>query len=154
MITITRIDERLIHGQVAFAWTTAYKVDVVMVVDNEVSKDDFQKSLLEMACPAGLKCLVVDDEKAVKFLERNENKRFFIVVKEPGVLVKMMNNGVAFDSINVGGIYFKEGRRQLSKTVYVDDAMIEDFKKLDANGVALDIRTTPSDSSEDLMKLI
>ncbi|TDW16323.1 PTS system mannose-specific IIB component/PTS system sorbose-specific IIB component [Breznakia blatticola] len=154
MITITRIDERLIHGQVAFAWTTAYKVDVVMVVDNEVSKDDFQKSLLEMACPAGLKCLVVDDEKAVKFLERNGNKRFFIVVKEPGVLVKMMNNGVTFDSINVGGIYFKEGRRQLSKTVYVDDAMIEDFKKLDANGVALDVRTTPSDTSEDLMKLI
>ncbi|MDH6365930.1 MULTISPECIES: PTS sugar transporter subunit IIB [unclassified Breznakia] len=154
MITITRIDERLIHGQVAFAWTTAYKVDVVMVVDNEVSKDDFQKSLLEMACPAGLKCLVVDDEKAVKFLERNENKRFFIVVKEPGVLVKMMNNGVTFDSINVGGIYFKEGRRQLSKTVYVDDAMVEDFKKLDANGVALDVRTTPSDTSEDLMKLI
>ena len=63
MITVARIDERLIHGQVGYSWTVAYKSDAVMVVDNEVSKDEFQVSLLKMACPASLKCFVVDEDR-------------------------------------------------------------------------------------------
>lgn len=154
MITIARIDERLIHGQVAFAWTTAYKCQAVMVIDEEVSKDDFQRSLLEMACPAGLKCLIVDEVKAVKFLENNPNKKFFIVVKHPNALLYLVEHGIPLESINVGGLYFKEGRRQIEKTVYVDDEMVDTFKKLNTLGVALEVRTTPSDTSIDLMKLL
>ena len=154
MITIARIDERLIHGQVAFAWTTAYECQVVMVIDEEISKDDFQKSLLEMACPTGLKCLVVDEVTAVKFLENNPNKKFFIVVKHPKSLLHLVEHGIPLESINVGGLYFKEGRRQIEKTVYVDDELIDTFKKLNTLKVVLEVRTTPSNSSIDLMKLL
>ena len=62
MITIARIDERLIHGQVGYAWSVVYKSDAIMVIDNEISKDKFQISLLQMACPAGVKCFVCDEQ--------------------------------------------------------------------------------------------
>ena len=154
MITIARIDERLIHGQVAFAWTVAYPSQVVMAIDNEISKDPFQVSLLEMACPKSAKCLVVNEEKAVQFLIKNKSKKFFVVVKHPKTLLYLIDHGVDLKSINVGGLYFKEGRKQITKTVYVDDEMIETFKELDTKNVVLDCRTTPSDKSYDLMKLL
>ena len=58
------------------------------------------------------------------------------------------------EAVNVGGLYFKEGRRQISKTVYVDPEMEEIFRELDSLGVRLENRTTPTDPEEDLMKLL
>lgn len=69
-------------------------------------------------------------------------------------MLYLIENGIELDTVNVGGIYFKDGRRQLTKTVYVDDQMVESFKKLDSHGVVLEIRTTPSDASQNLIKLI
>lgn len=154
MITIARIDERMIHGQVAFAWTTAYKSQAVMAIDDEIAQDAFQKSLLEMACPSGLKCFVVSCEKAVELLHKYDSKKIFVVVKHPSTLLKLVEAGIPVDSINVGGIYFKEDRRQVSKTVYVDDEMVDVFKKLHEKNVTLEIRTHPSDTSVDLMSVL
>lgn len=66
-----------------------------------------------------------------------------MVVKHPGTLLHIYEKGVKLEKINVGGLYFKEGRRQLSKTVYVDPEMEEIFRKLNSYGVALENRTTP-----------
>lgn len=154
MITIARIDERLIHGQVAFAWTTAYKSQAIMVIDEQVSKDAFQKSLLEMACPTGLKCFIVDLSRAVELLKKHESKKIFIVVKHPSTYLSLIKAGIKLSSINVGGLYFRDARRPLSKTVYVDDEMCSIFKQLHDEYVALEIRVTPSDTSVDLMKLL
>lgn len=154
MITVARIDERMIHGQVAYAWTTAYKSQAVMAIDDEIANDAFQKSLLEMACPPGLKCFVVSTQKAIELLQKYENKKIFVVVKHPSTYLKLVEANVAVNEINVGGIYFKEGRRQVSKTVYVDDEMVEVFKKLHEANVKLEIRTHPSDTSTDFMSVL
>lgn len=66
----------------------------------------------------------------------------------------MIKLGAVIPEINVGGIYFAEGRSQISKTVYVDDAMIDVFKQLHALNVKLEVRATPSDTSQDLMSLL
>lgn len=110
MITIARIDERLIHGQVGYAWSVVYKSDAIMVIDNEISKDKFQISLLQMACPAGVKCFVCDEDKAVELLNKYAKKKIFVVVKHPGTLLHIYEKGVKLEKINVGGLYFKEGR--------------------------------------------
>lgn len=154
MITVARIDERMIHGQVAYAWTTSYKSQAVMAIDDEIANDAFQKSLLEMACPPGLKCFVVSTQKAVELLKKYETKKIFVVVKHPATYLKLIEAGVLLNEINVGGIYFKEGRRQVSKTVYVDDEMVEVFQQLHKAEVKLEIRTHPSDTSTDLLSVL
>jgi len=154
MISLARIDERLIHGQIAYSWTMAYKSDAVMVIDNDVAKDQFQKDLLAMACPKDLKCFVVDEDLAIELLNKYENKRIFVVVKHPKVLLHLVKNDIQLESINVGGLYFKEGRKQYTKTVYVDDEMIVIFKELNDLGTRLETRTTPTDDVVDLMNLL
>ena len=154
MVTIARIDERLIHGQVAHAWSVAYKSEGIMVIDNEAAKDKFQISLLQMACPKGVKCIGCDEEKAVELLKKYEKRKIFIVVKHPCALLSICEKGVELKEINVGGLYYKEGRRQLSKTVYVDAQMEEAFRKLSGMGIRLENRTHPTDTGEDLMGLL
>ena len=154
MITIARIDERLIHGQVAYAWSVAYKSEAIMVIDNEAAQDTFQVSLLQMACPPGIKCMVCNEEKGAELLKKYEKRKIFVVVKHPSTLLSLCEKGVELKEINVGGLYFKEGRRQISKTVYVDPEMEKVFQKLDRRGVKMENRTTPTDSKEDLLKLI
>lgn len=154
MITFARIDERMIHGQVAYAWPVAYKSDAILAVDDEIAKDAFQKSLLEMAAPKSMRCFVLTIAKAVEFLAKYQNKKIFIVVKSPATYLEMIKLGAVIPEINVGGIYFAEGRSQISKTVYVDDAMIDVFKQLHALNVKLEVRATPSDTSQDLMSLL
>lgn len=154
MITVARIDERLIHGQVAYSWTVAYKTQVIMVIDNELVNDSFQKQLLSMACPKDVKCLVVDEDKAVDLLNKHEAKKIFLVAKHPDTFLHLVQKGADLKSINVGGIYFKDGRRQITKTVYVDDHMVETFQKLSELGVNLETRTSPNDKENNLMKQI
>jgi len=56
--------------------------------------------------------------------------------------------------VNVGGLYYKEGRRPLAKTIYVDEELEQVFRELNQLGVKLETRTTPTDPANDLMRLL
>lgn len=151
MISLARVDERLIHGQVAYAWSIAYPADALIVVDEQAAKDRLQESLLKMACPRTLKCFVAGETRAIELIKKYPNKRFILVAKHPKSFLELMENGIEMKSVNVGGIYYKEGRRQVTNTVYLDEETTDVLKKIGARGVYLDGRTTPSDGDLDLM---
>ncbi|GLL51771.1 MAG: PTS sugar transporter subunit IIB [Tetragenococcus koreensis] len=149
-IAITRIDERLIHGQVAYSWSVEYQVDEIVVVDDEIVHDDMQKMLLEMAVPKGNSLQILSVEQAADYLKGSEHKKVFLVVKTPQIILDLVKKGVHFDSINIGGMYYKEGKEQITKTVYVDNNEKQIFKELASEGILLDVRTAPGDKSIDL----
>ncbi|MEB6551352.1 PTS sugar transporter subunit IIB [Heyndrickxia sporothermodurans] len=154
-IAVTRIDERLIHGQVAYSWSVEYQVSSIVVIDNQLATDETQKLLLGLAVPAGKKHAVLNVDDAIKYIEENENKeRIFIVVKSPSTLVQLVNNGGKLTSINVGGMYYKPGKKEISKTVYIDDQDREDFLALKEHGIECEIRTSPKDKSKNLFDFI
>lgn len=154
MIALSRVDERLIHGQVAFAWTFQYKADAIVVVDAPSANDKMSKSLLEMACPRTMKCFVLDEEKSIALLKKYPNKKFFLVAKHPKTFLTLIENGIEMKSVNIGGIYYKEGRQQVTNTVFLDDETKEVLHKIHDKGIYLDGRTTPSDAELDLAKKI
>ncbi len=78
MITLARVDERLIHGQVAYAWTMVYPSDAIIVVDQEAEKDALQRSLLEMACPRTMKCFIANDNKSVEILKKYHERGVYL----------------------------------------------------------------------------
>lgn len=151
MITLARVDERLIHGQVAYSWTKAYPSDAVIAIDSQSAKDDMQKTLLKMACPKNMKCFVASEEQSVEILNKYPNKKFFLVAKHPKSYLYLLEHGIKTDSVNVGGIYFKEGRKQYTNTVYLDEETKDIILKIHDKGVYIDGRTTPSDPELDLI---
>lgn len=53
-LVLTRIDDRLIHGQVMTAWIKQKNAVQVVVADDEVAEDEFMINVLEMAVPMRL----------------------------------------------------------------------------------------------------
>lgn len=151
MISLFRIDERLIHGQVAYAWTNNYKSQALVVI-TEKEKSDLEKMTLKLACPRDLRCFILTVDEGIAWLNKFASKKVFIVSDSLAVARELIEKGIEVETLNVGGLYFKEGRTQYTTTVFLDRAMEEDLKAIRALGTKIDVRATPSDKSVDLRK--
>ena len=86
-IVFTRIDDRLIHGQVMTAWVHETKANEIVIIDNEVAQDDFLKMIMTSSAPAGIKVLIMSEEQAIDYLTQEPDRNKLIVLaKNPKVI--------------------------------------------------------------------
>lgn len=151
-----RIDERLIHGQVAAVWSKALNVNRIMVVDEDAVKSPTQKSVLKMACPAGCKLSILSVASAANNLRirKYEGDRIFMIVRSPATLRALYDAGYPFEAVNVGNMAKKADSKQISPSVSVTPKDIEDFRYLADKGVQLGIQRVPAEASASLMELL
>ncbi len=155
-IGLARIDDRLIHGQVATRWTKESKVSRIVVVNDDVAKDSVRSTMLKSVAPPGVTAHVVDVEKMIRVYNNPEyaGERMMLLFTNPTDVVRLMEAGVAFKSINVGGMAYKDGKKMITSAVAVDDKDIEAFKKLDAQNIELDVRKVSNNSRQYMMDLL
>lgn len=147
-IKLARIDDRLIHGQVATVWAKEAGAGRIIVVSKEVSEDNIRKTLVKQAAPPGIKVNIVDVEKAVKVYNnpKYEKETVFYLFTNPMEVLELVKAGIPLSSINVGGMQFKTGRTQVTKAVSVDELEANTFRELEKSGVELDLRVVATDS--------
>lgn len=155
-INFARIDDRLIHGQVATVWAKQANADRIIIVSHEVYHDDIRKTLLKQAAPAGMKVNIVDVPKAVAVFNnpKYNNDTIFFLFTNPTEVLEMVKNGIPIKSINIGGMRFETGKVQITKAVSVTEEDVSAFKELSKRGVDLDLRVLADDSKRDILKLI
>ncbi len=104
MINVLRLDERLIHGQVAVGWVKGAKFDTLLVVDDASAKDEFIKKTLYMAAPSNIRTFVMTTEEALKVLtdERSRPRHIFCVVRHIDTLVTIAQQAIDVKEINIG----------------------------------------------------
>lgn len=151
-----RIDERLIHGQVATVWSNTLGVTRIMVVNDEAAKDDLQKGILKMATPPGIKLSVLSVNSAVERIKegRYDDDRVFMIFKNPKDCLRLIEAGINLPEINVGNMAYKEGAKQIKKSVSVTQEDVEVFKKLDFMGIKMTARMIPDEPENNFMDLI
>ncbi|APF24383.1 PTS system mannose/fructose/N-acetylgalactosamine-transporter subunit IIB [Clostridium butyricum] len=140
-----RIDDRLIHGQVATMWTNELGATRIMVINDEVANNDMQKSLLRMAAPPNVSTSIITKETAVKNISEGKYKgqKVFIVVKSPLDILYLLNNGLDIKEINVGNMSAKSNTEVVKTTISVTKEEKEAFKKLIERGVEVTAIMTP-----------
>lgn len=152
-----RIDDRLIHGQVAAVWSLVTRATRIMVVDDEVVHDVVNKSALKMACPTRCKLSILTAQRAAENIlagKYEEDEKIFIVVKNPKTLCDMYDNGFRFTSCNVGNMGGKQDTVMLKKAVSVSKRDIESFQYLADKGIHISAQMVPNDPAEDFIELI
>lgn len=129
-IVLARIDDRLIHGQVATVWSKATDCQRIIVCDDEVAKDKIRAVLLKQLAPAGVKSHVVDLAKAVRIYRnpKYENDRCLLLFTNPTSVLYLVEHGVPIKSVNIGGMSFYEGKHQVMSAVSVDDKDVAAFR--------------------------
>ncbi len=146
-IKIVRIDDRLIHGQIVQGWLKTVDVDKILIVSDEVANDEMQKILLSMAVPSSVK-LVIKNIKDATYEITNEvydNDKLMILFSNPQDIVRMIDNGIKFQSVNIGGMHYAHGKKQLLTNLSVDKNDVVAFLKLIENGIELETRALPQD---------
>lgn len=155
-IALARIDDRLIHGQVATVWSKETKCQRIIVCNDDVAKDEIRKTLLTQVAPPGVQSHVVDIEKAVRVINnpKYENDIVLLLFTNPTDVLRLIEAGIDIKSVNIGGMSFKEGKTQLTGAVSVNDQDIKAFKSLNDKNIELEIRKVASDSKSFIMPLI
>lgn len=151
-VILGRVDERLIHGQMALSWLRQYQVDAVVVIDDKSAADPLQSMLLQMAVSGMVQCVVTSLTDAKEKIQKLGSKKIFLCTKSPDIYVSLLEQGVEIPQINIGGIYSKEGRKQYYKTIFLDDKLKADLLKLEKYPVKVEYRIVPQDGEVDIIK--
>ena len=151
-----RIDDRLIHGQVATRWTKETGVPRIIVVNDNVVKDKTRATMLKQAVPPGVTAHVVSVDKMMRVYNNPEyaGDKVMLLFTNPTDALELVRRGVPIKSINIGGMAYKEGRVMLDMSVSVDEKDIEAFKELDSRGIELEVRKVASDKKVPVLQLI
>ena len=152
-ISFVRIDDRLIHGQVATVWTKESGCNRIMACSDEVAADSLRKQLVIQVAPPGIKAYVVPIEKAIAAYKdpKYDSFKTLFLFTNPADVLRMVEGGVDIKSVNVGGMCYKEGTKQITNALCMSDADIEAFKKLNEKGIELEVRKLAKDTRINLM---
>ncbi|EIG7224656.1 PTS mannose transporter subunit IIAB [Salmonella enterica] len=155
-IGLARIDDRLIHGQVATRWTKETNVSRIIVVSDEVAADTVRKTLLTQVAPPGVTAHVVDVAKMIRVYNNPKyaGERVMLLFTNPTDVERIVEGGVKVTSVNIGGMAYRQGKTQVNNAVSVDEKDIEAFKKLNERGIELEVRKVSTDPKLKMMDLI
>lgn len=156
-MVLVRVDSRLLHGQVATAWTKSTQPNRIIVVSDAVSKDDLRKKLIEQAAPPGVKANVIPVDKMIEIAKdpRFGNTKALLLFENPQDVLRAVEGGVDIKEVNVGSMAHSVGKVVVSKVLSMGQADVDAFENLKAKGVKFDVRKVPNDSSanmEDILK--
>ena len=153
-ILLTRIDNRLIHGQVASQWNSTLGANLILVANDDVAGNKMRQNLMNMAAPTGVATRFFSLQKTIDVIHKASPKQhIFLVAENPSDVLTLVKGGVPIRKVNIGNMHMSEGKRQVATSVAVDDADVAAFKELQDLGVELEIRRVPSTPAEDINKL-
>lgn len=154
-IVLSRIDERLIHGQVGVQWVGFAGANLVLVANDEVAEDPVQQNLMEMVLAEGIAVRFWTLQKVIDNIHRAaDRQKILLVCKTPADFLTLVKGGVPVNRINVGNMHYANGKQQIAKTVSVDAGDIAAFNDLKAAGVECFVQGVPTEPAVDLFKLL
>lgn len=154
---LARIDSRLLHGQVATAWTKATQPTRIIVVSDAVAKDELRKKLIQQAAPPGVKAHVVPIHKMIELAKDDQHfggQRALLLFENPQDALRAVEGGVPLKTINVGSMAHSPGKVQPNKVLAFNQDDIDTFAKLKELGLNFDVRKVPNDSKGDMAEII
>lgn len=144
-ISMIRIDERLIHGQVVMGWARTSSADLILVANDLVAKDPFQKKLMMMAAPVGVTIEIYSVDEVVEKLDANTwpNATILLLLRGPIDMVRLVEKGIKVNKVNVGGVRSPGVTIKLTKEVSATPEELAAWKKLDEMGIRIEVQWVP-----------
>ena len=156
-ITALRVDDRLIHGQVAMTWTKQLAVQGIVVANDEAANDNTQKMALKMAVPGGIKSLIKPVDEAIRILNNPKASKMRILVLTRTVkdALKVRQSVGEIGFLNVGNTGRFDGIDVSEKLVLTPTIMLTKTEQQALKDlVALDPKTCMQQVPNDEQKLV
>ena len=145
-ISVTRIDDRLIHGQVATQWVNYAKANLIIIIDDATAKDKFMSSFLVKLAPRGTTVKIYTTEQSIDAMKEHlihEEEKILILTKGPQPLLALINAGLPIDRIIVGGMGKSGKRKPLYRNISASDEERDCFKEILKKGCEVVLQILP-----------
>lgn len=155
-VKLVRIDDRLIHGQVATTWIKNYEIEQVLIINDKAANDPIQKSVVGLAAPPGVKVMIFGVEQFINILKKSEIKKSTMLLFTTSTdVLKIVESGlVDIKEVNAGGMRFNDTRKRLTKAISVTPEEEQAFVKMMDKGIKINVQMVPKDTSVDFKTLI
>ncbi len=153
-ITVFRIDERLIHGQIVTAWLQYADAKQIIVVDDSAAKNALRQKLLRMATPKDIKLQVLTVDDAIQILKTDTSSDNTLLLAGSPSTALQLANVLTIKTINVGNQNMKKGKNKILDNFWLFDEDVSAFKQLEKLGFICEFRTVPNDNSQNTFELI
>jgi len=162
MITLLRLDERLIHGQIAIKWARHLSVDHIVVINDEAANNDIIKKSLMMAVPPNIKVAIKGMEDGIMLLNdpRAGSMHMLVLVGTPQEVLQLLNRVKGINKVNIGNygrVAPKDGtefRKTYRNNLYLYEKEVVVLKDILNTGVECIYQTTPEENAEQLKNII
>lgn len=154
MIIGTRVDHRLVHGQVAFSWVSAINANCILVANDYAANDEMQITALKLAAPAGIKVVVKNIESSIKQINSGitDKYRLLVIVKNVHDGWRLCKECSRVTELNVGGTSKTDDSDQVTSSVFLNKKNKEELKQLVEQGIDVFSQMVPNDKKVDFMK--
>ncbi|MDD3206248.1 MAG: PTS sugar transporter subunit IIB [Lachnospiraceae bacterium] len=155
MIKLVRTDYRLLHGQVAFAWTAHLGIDCILLVSDTLLDDPIRISSIKLAKPPGVKVVVKNVEESIQAIKSGTTDKYnlFVVCETVNGAVRLVEE-TGIQKLNLGGTKPGEGKREIGPVVFVSLEEEEKLKHLQAQGVYVYVQGLPEVKELDCKKIL
>jgi fructoselysine and glucoselysine-specific PTS system IIB component len=145
MIELLRVDDRLIHGQVAVSWTAYLGADTIVVANDAAAHNDLMKAAFKMAKPPQVVLSLKSVEGAILVLNnpKYKDRHMFVVCASPVDAARIAEGADGVRKVCLGGIRQSGNRRRISPQVFLDDADMDALSKLEALGAEVTLQSVP-----------
>lgn len=154
---LARIDSRLLHGQIATAWSKDVLPTRIIVVSDAVAKDELRTKLITQAAPPGVKAHVVPVNQMIKLAKNDQDfggQRALLLFENPQDVLRAVEGGVPLKTINIGSMAHSPGKVQPNKVLAFNQDDIDTFNKLKEAGLTFDVRKVPNDSKGNMAEIL
>jgi len=157
MIILYRVDDRLVHGQVAEGWVPHLQAQELAVVSDEIAGDELRRAIMRFATPEGVDLKIMTVAEAAGYLPAAEKTPRKVLLLLPGLAeaLALTERGVKIPSLNIGGMHYSAGKNfSIGKAIFLNEADCAALKALSASGIKIEGRGVPSDAPLNLMEAI
>lgn len=155
-ILVTRIDDRLIHGQVVTAWIKTYPINRIIIIDNELSQNKLMQRVYKAAVHEEVEVSIFNQVDGASFLKEKEieNENIMIIVKTPDIIEGLLLEGIQISKVVLGGMGANQGRKKFTKNISASESEINSFRNIINQGVEIVYQMVPSEKEIDIRGLV
>ncbi|MBJ6760035.1 PTS mannose/fructose/sorbose transporter subunit IIB [Corallococcus sp. H22C18031201] len=143
MITLVRVDNRLIHGQVVEAWLPYLKVSRVVVADDEAASSPLIRAAMALAVQSAIEVQILPLSQVDFAALSRDGVKTLVLLRDVASVPLAYAHGLALEELNLGNVHFGTGRRQVSPSVFLAEAELQTLQQLSERGVRVEARAVP-----------
>ncbi|CQR24014.1 phosphotransferase system, mannose/fructose/N-acetylgalactosamine-specific component IIB [Streptococcus varani] len=147
-IVMTRVDERLIHGQ-GQLWIKSLNCNTVIVANDEVSEDKIQQTLMKTVVPTSIVMRFFSVQKVIDIIHKaSPAQQIFLIVKDLKDAQALIKGGVPIKELNIGNIHNAEGKERVTRSIFLGDEERRIIREL-SEGYQVDFNTKTTPTGND-----